>query len=182
MLPTSTGPQETITSLEVSISNFNHMWGTSWWVCHCVTYFNMSMTGVSSFSIGNFASVFSRRCGSFTVEDLQNTQGVCGFDVVLVRSPDQLVILLPCHIDPLAASVTALQSQGFTQLMADVLQFLDKLYGFWEKQWWNQSQRPLIFTWGGRKDYVTAQYPKESMNIFMRKTRGYVNGGSCMWR
>lgn len=90
----------------------------------------MSMTGVSSFSIGNFASVFSRRCGSVAVEDLQNAQGVCGFDVVLVRSPDQLVILLPRHVDSLAAGVTALQPQRFTQLMADVLQFLDKSYGF----------------------------------------------------
>lgn len=90
----------------------------------------MSMTGVSSFGIGNFASVFSCCCGSVAVEDLQNTQGVCGFDVVLVRSPDQLVILLPRDVDPLAAGVTALQSQGFTQLMADILHFLDKSYGF----------------------------------------------------
>lgn len=68
----------------------------------------MSMTGVSSFGIGNFASVFSCRCGSVIVEDIQNAGGVGGFDVVLVRSPDQLVVLLPCHVDPLAATVSAL--------------------------------------------------------------------------
>lgn len=99
-------------------------------VDYCVTYVNMSMTGVSSFSIGNFASVFSRRCSSVTVEDLQNAQGLSGFDVVLVRSPDQLVVLLPRHVHPLAAGVSALQPQRFTQLMADVLQFLDKPYRF----------------------------------------------------
>ena len=94
----------------------------------------MSMTDVSSFSIGNFASVFSRCSGSVVVEDLQNARGVGGFDIVLVRSPNQLVVLLPRHIHPLAAGVSALQPQGFTQLVADVLQFLDKPYGFWEKQ------------------------------------------------
>lgn len=70
----------------------------------------MSMTGVSSFSIGNFASVFSRSCSSVAVEDLQNAGGVSGFDVVLVRSPDQLVVLLPHHVDPLAAGISALQT------------------------------------------------------------------------
>lgn len=94
------------------------------------TYFNVSVTGVGSFGIGNFASVFSRRCGSVVVEDLENAGGVGGFDVVQVRSPDQLVVLLPRHVDPLAAGVRALQPQRFTQLMTDVLQLLDKSYGF----------------------------------------------------
>lgn len=95
-----------------------------------VTYFNMSMTGVSSFGIGNFARVFSGGCGSVAVEDLQNAGGVAGFHVVLVGSPDEFVILLPRHVNPLAASVCTLQPQRFAQLVADVLQFLDKAYGF----------------------------------------------------
>lgn len=90
----------------------------------------MSMTDVSSFSIGNFASVFSRRSGSVTVEDLQDTGGIGGFDVVLVRSPDLLIVLLPRDVDPLAAGVSALQPQRFTQLMGDILQFLDKSHRF----------------------------------------------------
>lgn len=77
----------------------------------------MSMTGVSSFSIGNFTSVFSRCRDSVAVEDLKNAGGVSGFDIVLVRSPDQLVVLLPGYIDPLAASVGALKPQGFIQFM-----------------------------------------------------------------
>ena len=88
------------------------------------------MTGVSSFGIGNFASVFSRRRGPVVVEDLENAGGVGGFDVVQVRRPDQLVVLLPGHVDPLAAGVRALQPQRSTQLVAHVLQFLDKTYGF----------------------------------------------------
>lgn len=90
----------------------------------------MSMTDVSSFRIGNFASVFSSRHGSVAVEDFQNAGGVGGFDVVQVRSPDDLVVLLPRHVNPLAAAVRALQPQRLTQLVADVLQFLDKPYGF----------------------------------------------------
>ena len=90
----------------------------------------MSVTGVSSFGIGNFASVFSRCRWSVTVEDLKNAGGVCGFNVVLVRSPDQLLILLPGYTDPLAAGVAALEPQRFTQFMGDILQFLDKSHGF----------------------------------------------------
>lgn len=95
-----------------------------------VTYVNMCITCHTSFSIGNFTSVFSCRCSTVTVEDLQITGGVCSFDIVLVRSPDQLVILLPCYIHPLAAGVGALQPQRFAQLMEDVLKFLDKPYRF----------------------------------------------------
>lgn len=86
----------------------------------------MSMTGVSSFRVRNFASVVPGCCSSVTIEDFQHTGGCCGFDVVLVRSPDQLAVFLPRYVDPLATSVSALQPQGFTQLMADVLQFLGK--------------------------------------------------------
>lgn len=54
-------------------------------------------------------------------EDVQDAGVVGGFDVVQVRSPDELVVFLPCHVDPLAASVSALQPQEFTQLVADIL-------------------------------------------------------------
>lgn len=90
----------------------------------------MSMTGVSSFSIGNFTSVFPGGRSCVAVEDLQNARGIGGFDVVLVRSPDELVVLLPCHAHPLAAGVSTLHPQRFVQLMAHVLQFFVKLYGF----------------------------------------------------
>ena len=97
--------------------------------CQCVTYFNMSMTGVTSICIGNFTSVFSRSCHSVAVEDVQCAGGVRSFDVVLVRSPDELVVFLPCHVDPLTAGVSARKPQRFTQIVADVLQFLDESYG-----------------------------------------------------
>lgn len=64
------------------------------------------------------------------VEDLQNARGIGGFDVVLVRSPDELVILLLRHKHPLAASAGALQPQRSAQLTAHILQFLHKPYRF----------------------------------------------------
>lgn len=96
----------------------------------CVTYFNMSMTAVSSFGIGNFACVFPCSLDSVVVEDFENAGGVGGFDVVLVRGPDQLIVFLPCDTDPLASCVRALEPQGFAQLMEDVVKFLDKSHRF----------------------------------------------------
>lgn len=110
-----------------------------------VTYFDMSMTGVRAFGVGNFASVFSSCLWTVTVQDLQDASWVGGFNVILVRSPDGFVILLPGDVGPLASGVLALEPQRFAKFMGDVFQLLDKTHGFWEEQRWNQSFIGVIY-------------------------------------
>lgn len=109
------------TSTDAQLLRPKHSQVLAWPHAGYVTYANVSIASVSSFSIGNFTRVFSGRCSPVTAEDLQSTGGVRGSDIVQVRSPDGLSVFPPRHRDSLAAREGALQRQGFTQLVADIL-------------------------------------------------------------
>lgn len=88
------------------------------------------MTHIASGSIGNFTSVSSGGGGPVTVEDLQDTAGVCGFHVVLVGRPDGLPVLGPADRDPRGARVGADQLERLAHREGGVLESPGKAHRF----------------------------------------------------
>lgn len=94
------------------------------------------MTDITAFTIGNFTSVFSTSLLSVAVEDVQHTAAVRGLDIVLIRGPDQPVVLLPGHVHSLTTSEGNSKCKWVTKSECGVFKLPDKASRFCEKQGW----------------------------------------------
>ena len=93
------------------------------------------MADIRALSVGNFTSVSSTSFFPVAVEDFQSAATVCSLDIVLIRGPDWLPILLPAHVHSLATSERDPKCQRLANSECGVFQLSDEASRFCEEQW-----------------------------------------------